>query len=71
MYLCPVCGFDRLEDPPKNFVICASCGTEFGYDDAFCSHTELRVKWLRGGAQWRSTVDARPENWDPLQQVDA
>src|ERR1017187_7282190 len=47
MYLCSVCGYDRLEDPPKNFTICPSCGTEFGYDDAFASHAELRAKWLR------------------------
>lgn len=71
MYLCPVCGYDRLEDPPKIFIICPSCGTEFGYDDAFSSHAELRAKWLRSGALWWSTVDPRPENWDPQQQVEA
>jgi hypothetical protein len=51
MYLCPVCGYDRLEDPPGTFTICPSCGTEFGYDDAFASHAELRAKWLQNGAQ--------------------
>jgi hypothetical protein len=71
MYLCPVCGYERLEDPPKDFTICPSCGTEFGYDDAFSSHAELRAKWLRNGAPWWSRVDPRPENWDPQQQVDA
>src|ERR1017187_7696142 len=70
MYLCSVCGYDRLEDPPKNFTICPSCGTEFGYDDAFASHAELRAKWLRNGAQWWSTVDPKPEHWDQQQQVD-
>lgn len=71
LYLCPVCGYDRLEDQPENFAICPSCGTEFGYDDAFASHAELRAKWLRSGALWWSTVDAHPENWDPQQQVAA
>jgi hypothetical protein len=71
MHLCPVCGYDPLEDPPENFIICPSCGTEFGYDDAFASHADLRPKWLRNGAQWWSTVDPKPEHWDPQQQVDA
>jgi len=71
MYLCPVCGYDRLEEPPADFCICPSCGTEFGYDDYFSSHAELRAKWLRNDAHWWSTVDACPENWDPQQQVEA
>src|ERR1039458_3872664 len=70
MYLCSVCGYDRLEDPPKNFTICPSWGTEFGYDDAFASSAELRAKWLRNGAQWWSTVDPKPEHWDPRKKVD-
>jgi hypothetical protein len=71
MDLCPVCGYDRLEDPPQNFAIRPSCGTEFRYDDAFASHADLRAKWLRNGAQWWSTVDPKPEHWDPQHQVDA
>jgi hypothetical protein len=65
MYLCPVCGYDKLEDPPRDFTICPS------FDDAFASHSELRAKWLRNGAQWWSTVDPKPEHGDPRQQVDA
>jgi hypothetical protein len=37
---------------------------------SFASHAELRAKWLRNGAQWWSTVDPKPEHWDPQQQVD-
>jgi hypothetical protein len=71
MHLCPVCGYDRLSEPPLNFTICPSCGTEFGYDDAFASHAQLRLAWLRDGAQWWSPADARPDNWDPHLQVAA
>ena len=69
MYLCPVCGYDRLEDPPKNFAICPSCGTEFGYGDAFLSLAQLRATWLRNGANWWSSADPQPMNWDPYVQV--
>jgi len=71
MYNCPVCGYDRLTDPPRDFTICPSCGTEFEYDDALATHAELRAKWLRNGAQWWSPVDPCPDNWDPYLQVDA
>jgi len=71
MNLCPICGYDRLLEPPLNFTICPSCGTEFGYDDAFASHGQLRRAWLTNGAQWWSPVDVRPNNWDPLLQVAA
>jgi len=63
MYLCPVCGYDHLTDPPGNFTICPSCGTEFGYDDAFASHAQLRTAWLRKGAPWWSPVDPKESTW--------
>jgi len=69
MHFCPVCGYDRLSEPPLNFTICPSCGTEFEYDDAFASHAQLRVAWLRNGAEWWSPVDPRPDEWDPYLQV--
>jgi len=71
MHLGPVCGFDRLEDPPKDFTICPSCGTEFGYDDAFASHETLRQEWIQNGHKWWSPVDAPPQNWNPQQQLRA
>lgn len=70
MHTCPVCGYDRLSEPPRNFTICPCCGTEFEYDDAFATHAQLRAAWLRSGARWWSPVDPRPENWDPYLQVD-
>jgi hypothetical protein len=71
MHMCPVCGYGRLSEPSLNFTICPSCGTEFEYDDAFASHAQLRIAWLRGGAQWWSPVDPRPDNWDPYLQAGA
>lgn len=69
MYLCPVCGYDQLEDPPKNFTICPSCGTEYGFDDAFLTYPELRAAWVRNGTRWWSPVDPLPTNWNPSTQL--
>ncbi len=69
MYACPVCGFAELSDPPENFNICPCCGTEFDLDDAFTTHAELRLKWIRNGARWWSQVESPPENWNPQVQL--
>lgn len=67
--ICPVCGY-LMEDPPKDYNICPSCGTEFGYHDLNSSIAELRAAWLRTGPRWWSRVDAQPYNWDPYLQLD-
>lgn len=67
-YICPVCGY-WLDDPPSDFNICPSCGTEFGYHDRNASLESLRAAWLRGGAKWWSTVDPVPLGWDGFTQV--
>jgi hypothetical protein len=69
-YTCPVCGFG-MEDPPCDYNICPSCGTEFGHHDVNASVESLRAEWLRRGALWWSAVDVCPDNWDPYGQVSA
>src|SRR2546430_2324621 len=69
MFECPVCGYDRLWRPAEDFLICPSCGTEFGYHDAQSNHTELRNQWLRRGAIWSSPVIPPPPNWDAYNQL--
>ena len=69
MHICPVCGYNKLEFPPKDFTICPSCGTEFGYQDAAVSHSVLRQKWIAKGMLWHSRVIARPLFWDANQQL--
>lgn len=63
-YICPVCGFGGLSEPPENFVICPSCGTEFGYTDFMRTHDELRRRWIDGGLKWHSRVIPEPPNWE-------
>lgn len=68
-YNCPVCGYDSLEHPPANEMICPSCGTHFGYHDFSNSYDELRKLWIASGANWFSPVDSRPPNWSALEQL--
>lgn len=68
-YTCPVCGYPDLSDPPQDFEICPSCGTEFGYHDIRRSHKELRRKWIARGAHWQSEVIPRPDEWNALAQL--
>lgn len=58
-YICPVCGYDRLDEPPyidgyiPSHNICDCCGSEFGLDD--CTQKQIeenRKKWIEAGCQW-------------------
>jgi hypothetical protein len=70
MYMCPVCGFDRLEDPPSNYSICPSCGTEFEYDDVRMTKADLRRAWVEGGYKWWSKLEQPPARWNPERQLE-
>ena len=58
-----------MEDPPRDYNICPSCGTEFGLHDVNASIEELRIAWLQRGPKWWSPVDCEPVDWDPLKQL--
>jgi hypothetical protein len=66
--LCPVCGYG-MEDPPTDYNICPSCGTEFGLHDINTSIDNLRLAWIGTGPRWWSSVDPQPTNWDPTLQL--
>lgn len=68
-YICPVCGYDALEDEPADYNICPCCGTEFGYHDFGRSHGELRALWIARGAQWHSRYTQPPTGWSPYNQL--
>jgi hypothetical protein len=70
MYTCSVCGFDRLEDPPNNYTICPSCGTEFEFDDVRTNRDELRRAWVESGYIWWSKLEQPPDDWNPKRQVE-
>jgi hypothetical protein len=66
--LCPVCGYG-LEEPPQDYNVCPSCGTEFGINDENSSIEELREAWIKTGPKWWSVSDPQPEQWDPYEQL--
>lgn len=66
--LCPVCGY-AMDDPPRDYNICPSCGTEFGVSDVSASISELREAWIRTGPKWWSAADPQPQGWNPFLQL--
>lgn len=68
-YICPVCAYAGLPEPPSNFSICPSCGTEFGFDDSKLSHQSLRETWISEGAPWFSRARPHPAGWNPWLQL--
>jgi hypothetical protein len=83
-YLCPVCGYPDLPEPPwTNAVgsdeICPSCGTHFGYHDAAggnaerreAVYRELRGKWKIAGCRWFSPSKSPPPGWNAKDQLAA
>jgi hypothetical protein len=66
--LCTVCGYE-MEEGPRNYNICPSCGTEFGLHDVNTTIDNLRAAWLAGGARWHSTAVPQSGKWNPIQQL--
>jgi hypothetical protein len=66
--MCTVCGYE-MEEGPRDYNICPSCGTEFGIHDVNSSIDNLRLAWLRTGPAWYSTVAETPPDWDPIRQL--
>lgn len=66
--LCLVCGYE-MEDPPRDYNVCPSCGTEYGVNDVNASYAELRQAWFKTGPVWWSKTDKQPENWSPSRQL--
>jgi hypothetical protein len=74
-FTCPVCGYDQLRRPPAEFLICSSCGTEFGLDDSdpysppAAVYERLREAWIGRGMPWFSQATPQPADWDPYAQL--
>lgn len=65
---CPVCGYE-MDEGPRDYNICPSCGTEFGLHDVNSTIHDLRQAWIGRGKDWHSTVVPRPDRWDPSLQL--
>lgn len=76
---CPVCGFDQLDEPPRNrtggasMEICSCCGFQFGVtdDDQGVSCDDYRERWIAGGMAWSGKGKKAPKGWNPQTQLGA
>ena len=76
-YVCPVCGYPNLQDPPRiegaggSFEICPSCSFQFGVsdDDLGYSYKRWRESWIAQGMKWDKGSSKPPEGWDPKAQL--
>lgn len=68
-YQCPVCGYDKMSEPPRSWYICPCCGTEFENDDDQVSHSALRSQWIAKGVPWFSSAIMPPKGWNGYQQL--
>ena len=76
MYICPVCGYDKLMEEPfdkdgnPSYEICNCCGFEFGYDDGSEGVTPdfYRKEWIGQGAKWFN-IKFKPEEWNLQEQL--
>ena len=75
-YVCPVCGYPNLEDPPRlegspSEEICPSCFFQFGFDDDSEGYTyeQWRQAWIHKGMPWSGKADEEPDGWDPRDQL--
>jgi len=77
-YICPVCGYEGLYEPPYNIYgygsdeICPCCGFQFGYDDYPNKDEAIyywRLKWIDDGFRWFSKKRKPPLNWNGENQL--
>lgn len=79
MSTCPVCGYPKLEEPPRfptgggSYEICPSCGFQFGVDDddKGITYIQARKTWVAAGMPWTSRGQRKPQNWDAGAQLKA
>ena len=79
MPTCTVCGYPKLEEPPRapsgggSYEICPSCGFQFGVDDddKGIAHEQWRAKWVAKGMPWSSRGVPAPRAWDAGEQLAA
>lgn len=69
MFTCTVCGYNKLNRPPVDWLICPCCRTQFGYSDVGRDLQTLRAEWIHNGALWGSKRLDAPAGWNPYFQL--
>lgn len=75
-YLCPICGYDKLDEPAYqglsgSLEMCPSCGFQYGVDDhdRDITHEQWREQWIQNAMPWFSQGVPTPVDWNPRQQL--
>lgn len=76
-FMCPVCGFEGLKEPPftkdndPSFEVCSCCGFEFGFDgdNSLDCFTTYRKHWISEGTPWFNPK-LKPKDWDYKKQLE-
>ena len=76
-FVCPVCGYPQLAEPPRSasgggsHEICPSCSFQFGVsdDDLGFTYDAWRQKWILSGMPWDKGSIQPPAGWDPIEQL--
>lgn len=79
MSTCPVCGYPKLQEPPRSpsgggsYEICPSCGFQFGVDDddKGITYLQWRKAWVEAGMTWYSKGHRKPQDWNAAIQLKA
>lgn len=74
MFMCPVCGFDGLEEPARTLSgggsdeYCPSCDFQFGVTDIDQGFSDAawRTLWVARGKPWSHLLyEPQPPGWNP------
>ncbi|WP_458411885.1 hypothetical protein ACNQFZ_13620 [Schinkia sp. CFF1] len=76
-YICHVCGYPNLDQPPygpngnsSSHDICPCCGVEFGYEDCqLKSYEKYKNNWIISGANWFDEK-YKPSDWNFEKQLE-
>jgi len=80
-YVCIVCGYDGLVEPPYgkggavSDEICPCCCFQYGlddykYEDKKKAFLEWRAEWEHNGYPWFSTSTKPLDHWNPVRQLE-
>ena len=70
-YICPVCGFNKIPMPVKEYDLCPCCLFEFYVNDEDATYAELRDDWIQHGSQWAwgNAEIPQPPHWSARRQL--
>ena len=75
-YICPICGYDGLEEPPYDEIgeasleICPCCSFKYGFDDNNLWETfeSFREKWFANNLDF-ADKNKKQKNWNVIKQL--